>query len=71
MEALEARRLYKRKYRQRNKEKINRKQREWRARNSDRVREYQARYWERVAEKGGGYGCIESNGIGKRDKQAD
>lgn len=48
-EAQEARRIYKREYHRKNREKINRQQREWRARNSDKVREYQARYWERKA----------------------
>ena len=52
-DASEARRLYKRKYRQKNREKINKQQREWRARNPDKVREYQARYWKRKAGKGG------------------
>lgn len=50
-EASEARWLYKREYRQRNKEKVNKQQREWRARNPDKVRAYQAKYWERVAQK--------------------
>ena len=50
-EASEARRLYKREYRQRNKEKVNKQQREWRARNPDKVRAYQAKYWERAAQK--------------------
>lgn len=46
-EAQEQRRIYKNKYRQRNREKINRQQREWRARNLDKVKEYQRRYWEK------------------------
>lgn len=50
-EASEARRIYKREYRQRNKETINKQQREWRARNPDKVREYQAKYWERAAQR--------------------
>lgn len=53
-EASEARRLYKRKYRAKNREKINRQQREWRARNPDKVKGYQAKYWERVAQRTGG-----------------
>lgn len=53
-EASEARRLYKRKYRQRNKEKIYKQQREWRARNPDKVRGYNVRYWERAAQRTGG-----------------
>lgn len=51
MEAQKARRIYKREYRQRNKEKVNKQQREWRARNLDKVRAYQAKYWERAAQK--------------------
>lgn len=50
-EASEARRIYKSEYRQRNKETINKQQREWRARNPDKVREYQAKYWERAAQR--------------------
>lgn len=50
-EASEARRLYKRKYRAKNREKINRQQREWRARNPDKVRGYNVRYWERAAQR--------------------
>ena len=50
-DASEARRLYKRKYRQKNREKINKQQREWRARNPDKVKEYQVRYWERAARR--------------------
>lgn len=53
-EASEARRLYKRKYRAKNREKINRQQREWRARNPDKIQGYQAKYWERVAQRTGG-----------------
>ena len=53
VDASEARRLYKRHYRQKNRDKINKQQREWRARNPDKVREYQARYWERKAGNGG------------------
>ncbi len=48
-EAMEARRDYKRKYRAKNREKINQQQREWRARNPEKVREYQSRYWEKAA----------------------
>lgn len=46
-EAQEQRRIYKNKYRQRNREKINQQQRVWRARNPDKVKEYQRRYWEK------------------------
>lgn len=51
LQAKEARRDYKRWYRIRNREKINRQQREWRADNPDRVRRYQAAYWEKAAAK--------------------
>lgn len=51
LQAKEARRDYKRRYRIRNREKINRQQREWRADNPDRVRRYQAAYWEKAAAK--------------------
>lgn len=51
MQAHEARQDYKRQYRIRNQEKINRQQRAWRKANPDKVKEYQARYWERKAEK--------------------
>lgn len=54
-DASEARRIYKRKYRQRNREKINKQQREWRGRNPDKVREYQVRYWEKRAKNSGLY----------------
>ena len=49
LQAQEARRDYKRQYRVRNREKINRQQREWRADNPERVKEYQKRYWEKKA----------------------
>lgn len=51
VQAQEARQDYKRQYRIRNQEKINRQQRAWRKANPDKVKEYQARYWERKAEK--------------------
>lgn len=51
LQAQEARRDYKRQYRAKNREKINRQQREWRADNGDKVRQYNKRYWERKAEK--------------------
>ena len=54
IEAQEARRNYKRQYRIKNRDKINAQQREWRANNPDKVREYQSRYWEKLAEKNGG-----------------
>lgn len=51
LEAVKARRDYKRQYRSNNREKINVQQREWRAKNPDKVREYQKRYWEKQAKK--------------------
>lgn len=51
IQAQEARRDYKRQYRLKNREKINRQQREWRAGNPDRVKQYQRKYWEKVAAK--------------------
>lgn len=50
MEARQARREYRKHYRDRNREKINRQQREWRAGNPEKVRQYEKRYWEKVAE---------------------
>ena len=52
-QAQEVRREYKRRYRIRNREKINSQQRAWRKKNPDKVKEYQARYWERNAVKSG------------------
>lgn len=49
LEAQETRRIYKREYRRKNREKINRQQREWRAANPERVKTYQMRYWEKKA----------------------
>ncbi len=51
VQAQEARRDYKRQYRLKNREKINRQQREWRVGNPDRVKQYQRKYWEKVAAK--------------------
>ena len=50
-EARELRRVYKREYRRRNRDKVNQQQREWRTRNPEKVKEYQKKYWERKAEK--------------------
>lgn len=51
--AKEVRRLYMRqyskKYREENLEKILKRQREWRANNRDKCREYEARYWMKKA----------------------
>lgn len=49
VQAQEAQREYKRQYRDRNREKINRQQREWRAGHPEKVKQYQKRYWENVA----------------------
>lgn len=51
MEAQAARRNYKRQYRAKNRERINRQQREWRAENGDKVRQYNRQYWERRAQR--------------------
>lgn len=48
-EALEAKQNYDREYRKKNRQKLNRQQREWRARNPDKVEEYKQRYWEKKA----------------------
>lgn len=48
-EAREASRAYAREYRQRNRERINQLQREWRRKNPDKVREQRERHWERKA----------------------
>lgn len=50
VEAVEARRAYQMAYRMKNRERINARQREWNARNKDKVRRYNERYWENVAE---------------------
>lgn len=49
LEAQEARRIYKREYHHKNREKINRQHREWCAANPERVKIYQLRYWENKA----------------------
>ena len=51
LQAQEARRDYKRRYRAKNREKINRQQREWRANNGDKVRQYNRQYWEHRAQR--------------------
>lgn len=51
LQAQESRRDYKRRYRAKNREKINRQQREWRADNGDKVRQYNRQYWERRAQR--------------------
>ncbi len=49
IEAQEARKAYMRQYRDRNRDRINARQRGWYARNPERAKEYQRRYWERKA----------------------
>lgn len=51
LQAQETRRGYKRRYRAKNRERINRQQREWRADNGDKVRQYNRQYWERRAQR--------------------
>lgn len=51
MEAKEAQRAYRRQNRVKNRDKINRQQREWRANNLEKVEGYQRRYWEKAAKK--------------------
>lgn len=50
-EAAEARRNYQRKYRHRNRDRINGQRKNWRAENRDKVQRYNREYWERKAEK--------------------
>lgn len=49
--ASEARRNYQREYMSRNRERVNRQRRNWRAENRDKVQQYNREYWERKAEK--------------------
>lgn len=65
LEAQKARRNYKRQYRNRNRDKINAQQREWRANNPDKVRQYNEKYWEKKA-KNPRYSSWEDYGIDKR-----
>lgn len=48
-QALQLRREYNRKYREQNKENINKRQNEWRRANKDKVREYNKNYWTKKA----------------------
>lgn len=50
--AREARRAYMREYRKENRERINARQREWRAKNHGKVKEYQMKYWEKKSASG-------------------
>ncbi|MDE5589054.1 MAG: hypothetical protein K2J60_07910 [Acetatifactor sp.] len=52
MEAQEAKKIYKRQYRSKNRDRINAQQRAWNARNRDKLKEYQRKYWEKKAETG-------------------
>lgn len=52
MEAQEARKIYRRQYRSRNRDRINTQKRAWNAKNAGKIKEYQARYWEKKAETG-------------------
>jgi hypothetical protein len=49
-EAARVKRKYYQKYQQENRERLNKYQREWRAKNPDKVREYNQRYWEKKAQ---------------------
>ncbi|MDE7197771.1 MAG: hypothetical protein K2O15_02695 [Lachnospiraceae bacterium] len=51
MEAQEARRVYQREYIARNRERVNRQRKNWRAKNQDKIQQYNRKYWERKAEK--------------------
>ena len=50
-DALKQRRAYQRRYRALNKDTINKRQKEWRKANKDKVKEYNKKYWENVAKK--------------------
>ena len=50
-DAIRQRRAYQRRYRALNKDAINKRQKEWRKANKDKVKEYNKTYWENVAKK--------------------
>lgn len=50
-DAIRQRRAYQRRYRALNKDAINKRQKEWRKANKDKVKEYNKTYWEKVAIK--------------------
>lgn len=50
-DAVKQRRAYQRRYRALNKDSINKRQKEWRKANKDKVKEYNKTYWENVAKK--------------------
>lgn len=49
-EAARIKRQYYQKYQKENRERLNKYQREWRAKNPDKVRKYNQRYWEKKAQ---------------------
>lgn len=49
--AMEARRAYQREHYRRNRKKINEKQRQWRAANPEKVRQYNQNYWLKKAQE--------------------
>ena len=51
VEAMEARRAYQRKYRRKNRERINNKRRKWQSENREKVRGYNQTYWQKIAEE--------------------
>lgn len=50
-EALEARKEYMRNYRKKNREHINKTFNEWKKSNPEKVKQYEANYWEKVAQE--------------------
>lgn len=46
-EAVEARKIYQREYRRRNRDKINSQRRKWQSENREKAREYNQRYWQK------------------------
>ena len=50
-DAVKQRRAYQRRYRALNKDSINKRQKEWRKANKDKVKEYNKTYWENIAKK--------------------
>ena len=48
-DAIRQRRAYQRRYRALNKERINKRQKEWRDANKDKIKEYNKKYWEKLA----------------------
>jgi len=50
-EAKKARREYMRKYREKNRERINKTKREWARNNPEKIKEYTVRHWEKQAQE--------------------